>query len=130
MRICSEVLSEITRSPGTRVPGVTFSMVGWMQDAAIDDRRRRRDHVQRRHRDAMAKGDGHHVDLAPYAPGNAARATSPVELDRRRLQQAEPVEEIALTLGAGLDRHLAEPIFDEYMKTSGTVSHGACRDSR
>ena len=94
---------------------------GLAEDPAIDERRGAAGEAQRRHRDAMAKGDRHDVDVAPFR--REMRRGGLRYFDLGGAQQPDPSEELALSLPAGGHRHLGRADIRGIHQNFGDVQH-------
>src|SRR5579883_1943173 len=74
-----------------------------MEDAAIDDGAGGDRELKRADRDAVAEGDRHRVDVMPRRGDE--RSADLGDLENRRLQEAEPSEEVLQPVGTGVHRH-------------------------
>ena len=78
------------------------------QPAAVDHRARRRDHLNRRHRDALAKADARQIDVLDAALRNQDARSLAIQVDARALSQAEGVQIPIKSVAAQPQRQLRE----------------------
>src|SRR3984893_5427961 len=87
--------------------GGQFDESSLPEHPAIDERGSGGRKAQRGHGNPVTKGDGHHIDFAPF--GRIVRFSHFRDLDLRFAQQTKPREKLSLLLTPGRDSHLGGP---------------------